>query len=382
MERRRFLGIMGSTLVLGAAGSGIYAATRSPAKALAPWSIPVDHFEDPRLRALSRAILAPNPHNRQPWLIELSGVDELTLYCDPGRLLLETDPFGRQIVIGLGCFLELLRMAAAEDGVRVETIPFPDGEPGELPDDRPVARVRFAQSVTAPPDPLFQHVLMRRSNKTPFNTERPVHADVLTALRGMAVESVKIEVTSDLNRVDDLRDLTWRAHLIETRAPAKYRESIDLMRLGKAEINANPDGINIGGPALDPMITTGLLSREKLSDPNSDAFQYGLDMYRDIIFSAMAYVWVVTSGNSRADQLNAGRVWVRLNLAATALGVGLHPLSQALQEYPEMSGLHDEVHGMLEIGSGNRIQMLGRLGYGSAVGPSPRWPLETRIREA
>ena len=42
---------------------------------------------------------------------------------------------------------------------------------------------------------------------------------------------------------------------------------------------------------------------------------------------------------SRATQVAAGRAWVRLQLAAGALGVALQPHSQALQEYPEMAAL-------------------------------------------
>ena len=118
--RRSMLKMMGAGAVVLTAGGGAFLLTRAPASALAPWSASARRHTDPRMRALSHAILAPNPHNRQPWIIDLRTEDELTLYCDLQRLLPETDPFGRQITIGLGCFLELLRMAAAEDGYRAE----------------------------------------------------------------------------------------------------------------------------------------------------------------------------------------------------------------------------------------------------------------------
>jgi len=89
-----------------------------------------------------------------------------------------------------------------------------------------------------------------------------------------------------------------------------------------------------------------------------------------------------TPGNSRLDQIAAGRRWWRLHLAATALGVSVHPVSQALQEYPEMAKHYDAVHDMLAQGAsqgGETVQMLGRLGYGPAVLRSPRWPLESRF---
>ena len=46
-----------------------------------------------------------------------------------------------------------------------------------------------------------------------------------------------------------------------------------------------------------------------------------------------------------------------------------------------MAGLYAEVHERLAP-EGGTVQMLARIGYGPATGPSPRWPLEARIVEA
>ncbi|MNW04680.1 hypothetical protein D3C71_2008000 [compost metagenome] len=69
---------------------------------------------------------------------------------------------------------------------------------------------------------------------------------------------------------------------------------------------------------------------------------------------------------------------MRINLAASAAGLGLQPLSQALQEFPEMADCYAQAHQWLAP-AGGTVQMLARLGYANAVGPSPRWPLEAKI---
>ena len=79
-------------------------------------------------------------------------------------------------------------------------------------------------------------------------------------------------------------------------------------------------------------------------------------------------------------QLAAGASWLRLNLSTTAMGLALHPVSQSLQEYPEMASLLVEIHERLDVGADRRIQMFGRLGHGPRTSPSPRWPLDTRLR--
>jgi len=52
---------------------------------------------------------------------------------------------------------------------------------------------------------------------------------------------------------------------------------------------------------------------------------------------------------------------------ATALGVQIQPLSQPLQEYPEMRALHRQLRSELGIPEGHTIQMLYRIGYADAA---------------
>jgi hypothetical protein len=74
----------------------------------------------------------------------------------------------------------------------------------------------------------------------------------------------------------------------------------------------------------------------------------------------------------------AGRVYLRVNLAATSLGLAMHPMSQALQEYAEVADAHARIHALL-VPEGGRVQMLARVGHGPDVPPSPRFPLEAKL---
>ena len=210
---------------------------------------------------------------------------------------------------------------------------------------------------------------------------RPVPAEALATVLAAGSAFARADGTSDPARVADLRALTWDAWMIEATTPAKYGESVDLMRFGKAEIEANPDGIDLGGPFLEALMVTGMLSRAAQRDPSSRAFQTGVEIYRAMLAATPAYVWLASAANAPEDQIAAGRAWLRLNLAATGLGLGLHPVSQCLQEFPEMAGPYASAHALLGK-PGETVQMLGRLGYGPEVPPTPRWPLETRILDA
>ena len=366
LSRRKILTLIGGGTVVAATGASAgFLMTRTPHRALAPWAA-AGAYDDPRLNALSFALLAPNPHNLQPWQVGLEGDDVVVVHNDPNKRLPHTDPYDRQITIGMGCFLEQMVLAAGASGYAVDLQLFPEGEAG------PVALARFSQGGT--PDLLAEHILNRRSCKEPFR-DTPVPNAMANELELYA------DVYTDDATVDALKKLTWDAWMVEATTHRTMMESVDLMRYGKAEIEASPDGIDLGGPMLEALMFAGLLTREQQADPESTSFKQGVAIYQEMLSATPAYVALTSKTNSRAEQITAGRQWLRLNLKTTAMGLALHPVSQCLQEFPEMADNYQTAHDLLAE-PGQTVQMLGRLGYGPEVSASPRWPLEAKLLNA
>ena len=312
------------------------------------------------------------------WLIWSEGMNSI-LYCDLERRLPHTDPYDRQITIGLGCFLELIDLTARELGMNANIDMFPYGESFPRLDNRPVARIRLEEGGGAK-DPLFAQLFERRSNKEPFDTGKPVSAEDAIEILTAAYEGVLVDHVLDLEQINRLRAVTWAAMDIEMRTYRTAKESIDLMRIGKTEIEANPDGIDLGGAFLELLAATGQLTREGMLTFDSAMFEQSQAVIRPPIETAMGYIFVKTPGNSREDQIAAGRSYVRMNLKATELGISMHPLSQALQEFDEVSGQYAELRDELGVKPDETLQMFARIGYGEQPNPSPRWAYETRIR--
>jgi hypothetical protein len=383
MKRRQFLKIAGSTAVILAASGAGFVATRTPEAALAPWGNAGSQYSDPMRRALSYAILSSNPHNRQPWVVDLKSETEAVLTCDLDRLLPVTDPFSRQIVIGLGCFLELFSLAAASNGYRADITYFPKGEPGEALDQRPIAHLSLVKQSDLKPDPLFAQTLNRHTNREAYDTRRPIGKATLDKLLNAPSGKVSTGGTVSGRDLQDLRILTRDAMITEIRTPDAYQESVDLMRIGRREIEANPDGIALGGAFLESLSLVGILTRESVSDPKTQSFQVGLDMVDAGAMSSMGFVWITTEGNDRITQIEAGRAYMRIALETTAQGLVMQPMSQALQEYEAMIPYYKAVHNRFTNRGTERMQMLARIGYAKTkIEPSPRWPLATRITGA
>jgi post-segregation antitoxin (ccd killing protein) len=315
----------------------------------------------------------------QPWRVRLGDGPSFTVYCDPERLLPETDPPNRQITIGFGCFLELCRQAAAESGFRAITTYFPQGEPEGLLDSRPIAAVELVEDTSVRPDPLFSTVLDRRTNRLEFDTSRPVESAVLSQLEAATVPGVSVHTTVEEGLVEELKTLAAEAWSIEWSTSRTRGESIDVMRIGSAAVDQNPYGLSIDDRLTSTLGKLGLMTLESLDDTESMAYRESFAFYERACRSASAFVWSTTAANTRNAQLDAGRAWVRVQLAANAAGLSFHPLSQALQEFPEMAGHYRRAHDLLAKESGETVQMLARLGYGPAVGPSPRENLESKL---
>lgn len=382
MQRRTFIRLVGGGTVLAAVGGGLFAyGARSvfpvPDSAIAAWEL-AGREADPRRHALSFAILAPNPHNMQPWRADLRVPGEIAISLDPGRLLPETDPFGRQITFGLGCFLELLVMAAASHGYAAEISLLPDGDPGPRLDGRRMAIVRLRESTDVAADPLFTAVRDRRTDRRPYDPGRPPTPPEIDALvRAAAPVPVRfgVEAGAKLDGIKTIARTAWATELV-TQGP--MMESMRLLRIGTAEIDRYRDGVVIEEPMLVMLAKTGLFDRSVMPTPDSIATTSQIEEFDAATASTPAYLWIVTEGNMRQHQIDAGRAYLRAALATTLLGLALHPNQQALQEYPAVAQEYKAIHRLLDADApGQTVQMLARLGR-PAPGAAPLAPAPRR----
>ena len=102
-----------------------------------------------------------------------------------------------------------------------------------------------------------------------------------------------------------------------------------------------------------------------------------IDMFRGQSNSAGGFALFISPGNSLADQVNCGRDYARFHLAVTAENLVMQPFSQVLQEYAEMNELRQKFESMIEKKTGEKIQMIVRLGRSEYRFFSPRRPLKS-----
>ena len=375
--RRHVLELFATTPLLASAGCAGATVTPDP---YAAWRQPGQGESDPRRFTLAHGLLAPNPHNRQPWLVRMEGADAMSLYVDRMRLLPATDPFSRQIVVGCGAFLELIAQSAPRLGLVAGIQAWPRGAPGPELDGRPFARVVLKPEPGVTAGPLFDQIVRRRTEKVPFLPDRPADAAVQAVLAAAAGPGLVAGETREPGLRDSLADICWKAWEIESGTPRTHMESVRLMRIGKAEVVRNPDGIDLSGGMMEVLARAGVMTREALADPDSFASRSGMDMYRKMVEATPGFLWIRSETGDRLAQLAAGRAYARAQLAASAQGLVLHPWSMALQEFAEMAGPYQQVQALLGARPDAPVQMLARMGaVRKPSDPSPRRRLDDLI---
>jgi hypothetical protein len=192
---------------------------------------------------------------------------------------------------------------------------------------------------------------------------------------------VRFGGTVEPTRLEALRQLCWDAAKVELTTPRTVMESMRLTRVGPAEISANPDGISLNEPLVRAIAAVGLFDRSKPPVDGSAAQKNMLARFEGHSRTAMGFVWLGTetaanapAKKTRSAEVAAGRAYVRLQLKATELGLQMHPMSQAPQEFPEMKPHHDRLHA-LTVGrpaAEETVQMFCRIGYCAPQAHTPR----------
>jgi cold shock CspA family protein/nitroreductase len=324
---------------------------------LTPWQVREQDFPwqgsaAERLRFLVRyAMLAPSSHNTQPWRFGLRE-DEVRLFADTSRWLRVADADRRELYISVGCALENFLIAATYFGYGHEVEYFPDPEAPEL-----VARIAVTphdELAGEEPSPLFGAISARHTNHRAYEP-RPVPDADLERLRTCTdEEGLWLHLTSDPEIKRRAHDLIVRADTLLFADPA-FREELGYW-IGQGAFGASWLLAKLGQWAVTYARGLGALAAKQDSE---------------VLMSAPVLGLISSAADDRASQVQVGRVFERLCLTATSLGIRVQPMSQPL----EVPALRMELRELIPV-AGAWPQQAFRLGYADPEPHTPRRRLE------
>jgi len=381
MKRRNFIKVLGLGTGAVAVSSSVISCSSKTTQFSVDnlgWDDPRTQFDDIRLQLIAYAMLSPNPHNIQPWLVKLTGSNSFDLYVDQQRLLPETDPLYRQIHIGQGTFLETLEIAGSGLGYQVNIQYFPQGMYGNHEiENKPVASIELIKNSNIDIDPLFSQVLKRHSNKREYNNQR-----ISSGQKSKLEEMHRQKSISELMILQKheakvkLERILTDAMAIEVGNRKRDLETIKMFRFDDDEVAKYRDGFGVaqsGVTGIRKFIAESFfLSRDATEKDPTSFGEQAVEMVKKAAESTATFAWLSTASNSRLDQIKVGRDYCRINLHASLMGLVQHPMSQILQEYKDMLPLQNEFKQHFGIATNDTVQMLFRLGTAEATAHSPR----------
>ena len=325
-------------LILGMVLAGVL---MQPEASLQAWNIKESDFptndsaEEKLTFLLNYAILAPSRHNSQPWKFNVTK-DEILVFADKSRSLQVADADQRELYLSLGCALENLIIAADHFGYNCSVAYLPGKE--DL-----VAKVVLQSAANPSRDPrLFSAILSRQTNRNPYEPRAISEADLETIKSLSSDPDAAIFLANVSATKKSFLDLVVRANGIQY-SDANYKSEL---------------GHWLGQGVMGP---TGIEAKiAQLAVVFLDMGPQQTKKDAELINSTPYIGFVSTANNDSISSLKAGRTLERFWLAATALGISLHPMSQALeiqQTKAELAGLLPAKSGMLQL------QQTFRLGY-------------------
>jgi hypothetical protein len=329
------------------------------------------------LKSLYAGTTAPNPHNTQAWKFKIISDLEALLYVDENRILPATDPPARQIHIGQGCFLECFKIGASQFGYNTKIQYFPEGE-YSFNDigKKPVAKMSLELGDNQKKK-WFSFLQTRTTNRSIYSGGDITHQEVNKINSQMIDKNLEPKwiLTSHPN-FSKIQDLLIKAFSIEIFLRRTNEENRIWFRTNDSEIYSKKDGLSLRGNGMDGLsyfLISKFFVSTKPEDWHSEfTSNTAIDSFKKQVESSKAFVYLQTSQNKMKDWVLAGERYAELNLMSNANHFSIHPMSQILQEYPEMENLKLEFEKLLEVPQKSKIQMFGRIGKSDYAFYSPR----------
>jgi hypothetical protein len=324
-------------------------------------------FQQPILKAISFGVNAPNPHNTQAWKMKILSDEQMLLYIDENRLLPATDPPARQIHIGSGCFIEMLRIGMSSIGYDTQVELLPEGEYiYEEIGNKPVARIKVSRNSQIKESPLYPYTYLRQSSRKvytgPFVTNQEFEE-----IKNLVGEShPEIIILNKPEEMQPYMEIFQEAMRIEmdTSKPL-WDETRVWMRWNESDRETKRDGLSVpqaGTDGLKKVLMEAYLNRgNEKRWFSSRTIKSSLKDYKKGLDSSKGIVFFKTKTNTMHDWLETGFSYCRYHLAATKFNFYLHPYSQVLQEYEEMQELQELFNERMEVSGDEKVQMAVRI---------------------
>lgn len=263
--------------------------------------------------AATAAGAAPSIHNTQPWRWRVTQ-DRLELYAERDRQLTATDPDGRMMITSCGAALHHARVVLAAQGWQATVSRLPNPADPDL-----LAQITLGERTAPDPEAtrLCHAIRLRRTDRRPVTWERVAPDTVAALTKVAAAEGVHLEVLRE-DQVDDLAVAVAHAAEVDADNPAIQAE------LRRWSGGRRREGTGIPDEAIPERTPQTNVPGRAFARP-------GLLPIRGEHDRAAVYAILHGDTDDPAGWLRAGEALSAVWLTAVELGIGVLPISEAVE---------------------------------------------------
>jgi hypothetical protein len=208
----------------------------------------------------------------------------------------------------------------------------------------------------------------------------------IAAITGLSSTDASVRVFDDPGTRARLAEIAENAMAIESRSASRNAETAKWFRFNNAEVEQKRDGFGVaqtGRTGVAKWIAESfVLDRARAASPSGVFARGAVDQARELAQSSPAFGVLETPSNSRRAQVLAGRTYARIALTVASLGLAMHPMSQALQEYADMTATRTRFEAETGLPPSWTTQMFFRLGHAATLPHTPRRDVHALLRSA
>ena len=350
MNRKNFISTAGGLIVLAGVSSYLLSDKsnfeRIDSKPGTPGTVPVLPAER---EILYLASLAPSGHNTQPWLVQYLAPFHWIICNDKNRWLPGVDPTQRETILSIGAFIQNLEYAADTLGYNCQfTI----------------------LALQNQDEKMLEAILTKKHSIHKYEIEKIKNRRTIRS--GFKTEAIKKEDLFYLTAEDAgymhyipnvVKEYTWlNEQTIEANRLQAYRDTAQYelanwMRFSSKDAETNSDGLTLAGMEIEGVTGWYLRNFYKKKDVLTKRFrEQSINKVVKQVSSSAGWLLITSKDDTVPSLIETGKRMQRLWLKVRERGIGLHPMTQIIEESStnkilnQSTGIQDPIQFILRVG--------------------------------
>jgi len=307
------------------------------------------------VKILGYASLASSSHNTQPWRIKIISDYEFIIQSDSTRWLQKVDPENRELLLSIGCFLENLDQAAKASGYEAQTEILATN-----PEDADILKVKLIKS--RPINYNLDAITGATAVRKPYD-KKDLLSSQLDELKGLLPSNHFKYFSRESKEGEWIAKSLIEANRKQAFNDEKQKELAEWLRFSRSDSKERGDGLTpdmLGLSGITKFFWYTFMSKKSAL---SESFRNkGVENVKKQVNNCAGFIVITSEDSSIPSLLQSGREFQRLTIKCTELKIGIHPMSQLMEESPWNEWFKDS------LGFSKPIQFVLRVGY------SKEWP--------